>query len=281
MSFLVETFLGQNGRMDVSNLYPHYFDIAPKIVIGVNKPRIINNFFLGEDSTDHIVNKEKKNYLKKVINNAEELLRIIDENKNCNINLILYNTCLIHLTILVEIKKKKKIQKLLENRTEERHGLKVEADIMNANDKNISNLLLDNKNNELRKKEGKSSAPVIIVLPQPLTNQELFLYNKYKDLIKNVKETKNLLLKIIYFERLGEIKSRSKREAINEIQITTKIIEKCISRGRVIEEILEEIQYDEHGKENKNNERLKSERDFLNQKINILKQKNRKLGLIT
>ncbi|SCP03495.1 conserved Plasmodium protein, unknown function [Plasmodium malariae] len=240
MSFLVETFLGQNGRMDVSNLYPHYFDIAPKIVIGVNKPRIINNFFLGEDSTDHI--KEKKNYLKKVINNAEELLRIIDENKN----------------------------KLLENRTEERHGLKVEADIMNANDKNISNLLLDNKNNELRKKEGKSSAPVIIVLPQPLTNQELFLYNKYKDLIKNVKETKNLLLKIIYFERLGEIKSRSKREAINEIQITTKIIEKCISRGRVIEEILEEIQYDEHGKENKNNERLKSERDFLNQKINIL-----------
>ncbi|SBT80890.1 conserved Plasmodium protein, unknown function, partial [Plasmodium malariae] len=102
---------------------------------------------------------------------------------------------------------------------------------------------------------------------------ELFLYNKYKDLIKNVKETKNLLLKHLFniIKNLNaEIKSRSKREAINEIQITTKIIEKCISRGSVIEEILEEIQYDEHGKENKNNERLKSERDFLNQKINIL-----------
>ncbi|EUD69063.1 hypothetical protein C922_00755 [Plasmodium inui San Antonio 1] len=158
---------------------------------------------------------------------------------------------------------------LLEQENPKQRGLKAESEIIDANDENVLNLFLNSEEKET-KRERKYSPPVILVLPQPLTRQELFYYEKYKHLEGDIKHTKPLLLRVSHFVKLAEIKSNNKAEAVEELAIAEKMEEKCTSRINVINEALEEISFDESTREDKNTKRLKDERIFLNQKRRVL-----------
>ncbi|SCQ17024.1 conserved Plasmodium protein, unknown function [Plasmodium ovale] len=239
-----EAFLGQWQNQDGSSYPSTRFNPPPQIVIAVNKPPTANHS-APKDISSNL--SEKKNKLERIINRAQELLHIIEENK----------------------------QEFIEHKTAEEYGLKVETEIINANDENVLNLLLKNKSDEIKGGKKKYAPPIIVILPQPLSNQELLYYKKYKYLIRNDRKTKNLLLKVTYFEKLAEIKSRNKVEATDEAANATK----SLSRRYIIDETLAEVFY-KNRRDDKNIKHLKRERDYLNQKINVLNQKIKKLRLI-
>ncbi|CRG97774.1 conserved Plasmodium protein, unknown function [Plasmodium gallinaceum] len=248
LSLFIKNFFCQNKEGEIDKIHQNNFNSSPNIIIAVNKPQTKKISPINENNI--YINRKKQNKLENIINNVEELLQNINDNKN----------------------------KLVENANGRNYGLNMETEIINANDENVLNILLNGKYN-LNKEKKNFSAPIIMVFPQPLTNQEIIDYEKYKELIKSLKKTKNLLLKVGYFEKLSDIKSKNKKEATKEIENTIKIIEKSISRRHIIDEILEEI-YDEHRNEDKNIKKLKNESEFLKQKINVLNEKIRKLGYI-
>ncbi|WBY60981.1 hypothetical protein Py17XNL_001401221 [Plasmodium yoelii yoelii] len=132
----------------------------------------MNNFNTYENNEDQM--NEEKAKAENFIRAAKELLHIIEENKN---ELLGYN-----------------IAKEL--------GLEIKTEIMNGNDENVLKLLLNNKNDELKNTK-PGVAPVIVMLPQHLSNEELLYYNNYKVFKKNVKNTKNLLFKVSYLEKIA------------------------------------------------------------------------------
>ncbi|CRH02634.1 conserved Plasmodium protein, unknown function [Plasmodium relictum] len=248
LSLFVKEFFCQYKEENTDKIHLNNFNSSPSIVIAVNKPKTKSISPISENDIN--INKEKQNKLENIINKVEELLQNIDDNKN----------------------------KLLENRNNKNNELNIKTEIINANDENVLNLLLNNKDDSTDKKKD-FSPPIILVFSQPLTNQESMEYEKYKELMKGEKKTKNLLLKVVYFEKLYNITSKNKKEATKEIEDAMKTIEKSISRRHTIDEILEEI-YDEYRNEDKNIKKLKNESEFLKQKINVLNQKIRKLGYI-
>ncbi|KJP87241.1 hypothetical protein AK88_03158 [Plasmodium fragile] len=232
-SVICKTLFGQTGEQSVKGLHPRDSIFSPKVFVAVNRPRTIN------DGADVV--RAKQSEYHNVVDTAEELLRIIAENTHM----------------------------LLGQETPNKHGLKAESEIINANDENVLNLLLNSKEKESQR-ERKYSAPVILVLPQPLTRQELFYYEKYKHFAEDIKHTKPLLLRVSHFAKLAEIKSKNKAEAVEELAVAEKMVETCTSRMNVINEALEEISLGTSTREDKNTKRLKDERTFLNQKRRVL-----------
>ncbi|WBY60982.1 hypothetical protein Py17XNL_001401221 [Plasmodium yoelii yoelii] len=100
----------------------------------------MNNFNTYENNEDQM--NEEKAKAENFIRAAKELLHIIEENKN---ELLGYN-----------------IAKEL--------GLEIKTEIMNGNDENVLKLLLNNKNDELKNTK-PGVAPVIVMLPQHLSNE--------------------------------------------------------------------------------------------------------------
>ncbi|GAW83588.1 hypothetical protein, conserved [Plasmodium gonderi] len=235
-----ETLFCRNNNQGVKRVNPNDLSSPQNVIIAVNKPRMTIDDTLSEDYIH--LGGAKQNEQHYIANTAEEILRIISENKN----------------------------KLLAENTSKQYGFKTESEIINANDENVLNLLLINDEKESRTKERKFIPPVILVLPQHLSNQELFYYEKYKHLKEGLKNTKHLLLKVAYFKKLAEIKSKNKREAVKELVTTSKIIEQCTSRINIIKELLEEISIDSSAIEDENTKKLKNERAFLKQKKNVL-----------
>ncbi|XP_026307991.1 uncharacterized protein LOC111530065 isoform X2 [Piliocolobus tephrosceles] len=218
----------------------------PQIVIDVNKHKNVYDSILRKNNMDIL---EKNNKLENITSSVEELLHLIEDNKN----------------------------ELLKDTTPEDYGLKIKTEIMNATDEHVLNLLLNNEEDKLKETKAEQIGPIIVVLPQPLSDQESLYYDKYKDLIKDVEPTKSLLLRVIYFEKIATIKSQNKKEATDELENTKDIIKKCESRINAIKAILDEISYNAYGNEDKTTKRLKSEKEFLNQKLNVLNRKIRKL----
>ncbi|KEG04063.1 conserved Plasmodium protein, unknown function [Plasmodium vinckei vinckei] len=249
LALYVTTLLATQRERNINNHFTNETDVDPQIVIAMNKPSIMNNFNTYENNEDQM--NEEKAKAENFIRAAKEFLHIIEENKN---ELLGYN-----------------IAKEL--------GLEIKTEIMNGNDENVLKLLLNNKNDELQNTK-PGVAPVIVMLPQPLSNEELLYYNNYNIFKKNVKNTNNLLLKVSYLEKLAKIKSINKNEAIDELEQTAETIERCLSRKQAIEDKLEEILHADYQMNNKNIKRLKGERNFLNIKINVLKQKTKKLHLV-
>ncbi|CAA9990998.1 conserved Plasmodium protein, unknown function [Plasmodium knowlesi strain H] len=248
--FFFETLLGQIGEHSAKGMHPRDGVFPRKVFVTVNKPRTVNDTSPRGDGAD-FVEGAKQNEYHNVVATAEELLHIIAENKHM----------------------------LLGQENPNERGLKAESEIINANDENVLNLLLSREEKET-KRERKYSPPVILVLPQPLTRQELFYYEKYKHLKGGINHTKPLLLRVSYFAKLIEIRSKNKAEAIEELAIAEKMVEKCNSRINVIDEALEEISIGVSTREDKNTKRLRDERTFLNQKRRVLNRKIKKLRLI-
>ncbi|CAG9472279.1 unnamed protein product [Plasmodium vivax] len=251
LSFFFETLFGQTGEQSARGLHPSDWGSPPKVFVAVNKPRTVNEASRRGDGADLVGAKQHEYH--NVVATAEELLRIIAENKNM----------------------------LLGKENPNQHGLKAESEIINANDENVLNLLLNGEEKET-KRERKYAPPVILVLSQPLTRQELFYYEKYKHLKGDIKHTNNkpLLLRVSHFAKLAEIKSKNKAEAVKELASAEKMVEKCTTRVNVINEALEEISLGASTREDKNIKRLKDERTFLTQKRRVLNQKIKKLRLI-
>ncbi|CXJ21528.1 conserved Plasmodium protein, unknown function [Plasmodium berghei] len=248
LSLYVKTLLGTQIERNINSHFTNKTDIDPQLVIAVNKPHIMNNFNTYENNEDQM--NEEKAKAENFIRAAKELLHIIEENKNE----------LLGYSIAKEL------------------GLEIKTEIMNGNDENVLKLLLNNKNSGLKNTK-PGAAPVIVMLPQHLSNEELLYYNNYV-FKKNVKNTKNLLLKVSYLEKIAKIKSIKKNETIDELEKTAENIERCLSRKQAIEDKLEEILHADYQMNNKNIKRLKGEMDFLNIKINVLRQKTKKLHLV-
>ncbi|ANQ11023.1 Uncharacterized protein PCOAH_00054870 [Plasmodium coatneyi] len=193
--FSFETLFAQTGEQSAKGLHPRDWTFPPKVFVAVNKPHTVNDASRRGDGAD--LGGAKQSEYHNVVATAEELLRIIAENKH---------------TLLGQ-----------ENPSE--HGVKTESEIINANDENVLNLLLNSEEKET-KRERKYSPPVILVLPQPLTRQELFYYEKYKHLKGDIKHTKPLLLRVSHFAKLAEIRSKNKAEAVKELVIAEKMVEK-------------------------------------------------------
>ncbi|SBS88484.1 conserved Plasmodium protein, unknown function [Plasmodium ovale curtisi] len=222
-------------------------DPPPQIVIAVNKPPTANHSAPKDISSNLSVN-EKKNKLERIINRGS--------NFTFNTTKIKYN--IFHIfpfTILLN--SAGATAHYRRKQTAEEYGLKVETEIINANDENVLNLLLKNKSDEIKGGKKKYAPPIIVILPQPLSNQELLYYKKYKYLIRNDRKTKNLLLKVTYFEKLAEIKSRNKVEATDEAANATKVIEKSLSRRYIIDETLAEVFYKNRRDDNQKIKKLR------------------------
>ncbi|SOV23756.1 conserved Plasmodium protein, unknown function [Plasmodium sp. DRC-Itaito] len=221
----------------------------PSIVISLNKPNVKYNYHINEKKKD----LKEQNKIEDIISKVQHLIYNIDDYKN----------------------------EMSDQYTTEALGLHTNIEILNANDDNVLNLLLNSKDDTLEKeKEKKKTAPIIITYPQPLSEDEIIYYEKYKHLMENKKKTKNLLLKVAYLEKLSQIKSTNKKEIIKELEHTINIIEKSISRLHIIDEMLEELSYEQAPNEDKNTNKLKREREYLTEKINVLNKKVEKLKLI-
>ncbi|ETW60241.1 hypothetical protein PFMC_03785 [Plasmodium falciparum CAMP/Malaysia] len=104
------------------------------------------------------------------------------------------------------------------------------------------------------------------------TKESLGLNTNIEILNANDENVLNLLLNII--------KSINKKESIKELEDTINIIEKSISKLHIIEEMLEELSYEPTQNEDNNTKKLKTEREYLTEKINVLNKKVEKLKLM-
>ncbi|SOV79290.1 conserved Plasmodium protein, unknown function [Plasmodium sp. gorilla clade G3] len=221
----------------------------PSIVITLNKPNVKDNYDINEKKK----NLKEQNKIEDIISKVQHLIYSIDDYKS----------------------------EMSDQYTTESLGLHTNIEISNANDENVLNLLLNSKDDSLKnEKEKQKTAPIIITYPQPLSEEEIMYYEKYKPLMENKKKTRNLLLKVAYLEKLSQIKSTNKKENTKELEDTINIIEKSISRLHIIDEMLEELSYELTQNEDKNTKKLKSEREYLTEKINVLNKKVEKLKLI-
>ncbi|KYN95317.1 hypothetical protein PRSY57_1220400 [Plasmodium reichenowi] len=247
-SFL-KTFICYSPK-NVITVSPRRNNISPpSIVITLNKPNIKDNYDINEKKK----NLEEQNKIEDIISTVQHLIYNIDDYKS----------------------------EMSDQYTKESLGLNTNIEILNANDENVLNLLLNSKDDTLiNEKKKKKTAPIIITYPQPLSEDEIIYYEKYKHLMENKKKTRNLLLKVAHLEKLSLIKSTNKKESIKELEDTINIIEKSISRLHIIEEMLEELSYEPTQNEDKNTKKLKTKREYLTEKINVLNKKVEKLKLM-
>ncbi|SPJ11411.1 conserved Plasmodium protein, unknown function [Plasmodium sp. DRC-Itaito] len=247
-SFL-KVFISYSPKNVITVSPPRNNISPPSIVITLNKPNVKDNYDINEKKK----NLKEQNKIEDIINKVQHLIYNIDDYKS----------------------------EMSDQHTTESLGLNTNIELFNTNDENVLNLLLNSKDDTLKnEKKKKKTAPIIITYPQPLSDDELIYYEKYKHLMENKKKTRNLLLKVAYLEKLSQIKSTNKKESIKELEDTINIIEKSISRLHIIDEMLEELSYELTPNEDKNTKKLKSEREYLTEKINVLNKKVGKLKLM-
>ncbi|ETW48188.1 hypothetical protein PFMALIP_03756 [Plasmodium falciparum MaliPS096_E11] len=229
-SFL-KTFICYSPKNVITVSPPRNNISPPSIVITLNKPNIKDNYDINEKKK----NLEEQNKIEDIISTVQHLIYNIDDYKS----------------------------EMSDQYTKESLGLNTNIEILNANDENVLNLLLNSKDDTLiNEKKKKKTAPIIITYPQPLSEDEIIYYEKYKHLMENKKKTRNLLLKVAHLEKLSQ--------SIKELEDTINIIEKSISKLHIIEEMLEELSYEPTQNEDNNTKKLKTEREYLTEKINVL-----------
>ncbi|ETW17587.1 hypothetical protein PFAG_03855 [Plasmodium falciparum Santa Lucia] len=239
-SFL-KTFICYSPKNVITVSPPRNNISPPSIVITLNKPNIKDNYDINEKKK----NLEEQNKIEDIISTVQHLIYNIDDYKS----------------------------EMSDQYTKESLGLNTNIEILNANDENVLNLLLNSKDDTLiNEKKKKKTAPIIITYPQPLSEDEIIYYEKYKHLMENKKKTRNLLLKVAHLEKLSQ--------SIKELEDTINIIEKSISKLHIIEEMLEELSYEPTQNEDNNTKKLKTEREYLTEKINVLNKKVEKLKLM-